>query len=270
MGQAGYAEKMQGITNIATAAAVKSIETFDFASADKMVDLLYKFTTAQWQELEGLFPAISSVIAENASVIERMNTFCGLNMAEAPGWAPSLAWSIPILAALTQWLSTKLMQGQQPKPDPDNPTAQSMQMMMVTMPLFSAFICITMPAGLGIYWIATSVVQIIQQLLVNSYMDKIDIDEMVKKNLEKVNKQRAKQGLPPAKITQNATASLKSIKEEEEREKAAEEIRREKTAKQIEESKRFYNETAKPGSLAAKAAMVQKYNEAHEKRGKNK
>ena len=87
MGQAGYAEKMQGITNIATAAAVKSIETFDFASADKMVDLLYKFTTAQWQELEGLFPAISSVIAENASVIERMNTFCGLNMAEAPGWA---------------------------------------------------------------------------------------------------------------------------------------------------------------------------------------
>ena len=270
MGQAGYAEKMQGITNIATAAAVKSIETFDFANADKMVDLLYKFTTAQWQELEGLFPAISSVIAENASVIERMNTFCGLNMAEAPGWAPSLAWSIPILAALTQWLSTKLMQGQQPKPDPDNPTAQSMQMMMVTMPLFSAFICITMPAGLGIYWIATSVVQIIQQLLVNSYMDKIDIDEMVKKNLEKVNKKRAKQGLPPAKITQNATASLKSIKEEEEREKAAEEIRREKTAKQIEESKRFYNETAKPGSLAAKAAMVQKYNEAHEKRGKNK
>lgn len=100
MGQAGYAEKMQGITNIATAAAVKSIETFDFASADKMVDLLYKFTTAQWQELEGLFPAISSVIAENASVIERMNTFCGLNMAEAPGWAPSLAWSIPILQPL--------------------------------------------------------------------------------------------------------------------------------------------------------------------------
>lgn len=30
---------------------------------------------------------------------------------------------------------------------------------------------------------------------------------------------------------------------------AAEEIRREKTAKQIEESKRFYNETAKPAAL---------------------
>ena len=51
--------------------------------------MLYKFTTAQWQELEGLFPAISSVIAENASVIERMNTFCGLNMAGPLSAPPS-------------------------------------------------------------------------------------------------------------------------------------------------------------------------------------
>ena len=101
-------------------------------------------------------------------------------------------------------------------------------------------------------------------------MDKIDIDEMVKKNLEKVNKKRAKQGLPPAKITQNATASLKSIKEEEEREKGCGGDPPGKDCKADRGIKRFYNETAKPGSLAAKAAMVQKYNEAHEKRGKNK
>lgn len=100
MGQAGYAEKMQGITNIATAAAVKSIVTFDFASADKMVDLLYKFTTAQWQELGGTVPGYFQCDRGKHGVIERMNTFCGLNMAEAPGWAPSLAWSIPILQPL--------------------------------------------------------------------------------------------------------------------------------------------------------------------------
>ena len=270
MGQAGYAEKLQEITNFLTAAGVKSVESFDFTNADRLVDVLYKFTTAQWQELEALFPAISGVITENAATIERMNTFLGLNMAEAPGWMPSFAWIIPILAAASQWLSAKLMSGNQPKADPDNPTAQSMQTMMTIMPLFSAFICITMPAGLGIYWIATSVVQIIQQMLVNSYMDKVDIDEMVKKNLEKVNKKRAKQGLPPAKITQNATASLKSLKDEEEKAKAADELKKEKIARQIEESSKYYNADAKPGSLAAKAAMVQKYNEAHEKRGKNK
>lgn len=270
MGQADYAQKLQEITNIATACGGK-LDKFDFTSANRLVDMLYKFSTSQWAELESLFPAISGVISENAAVVEKMNTFLGLNMAEAPGWVPSLAWIIPILAAVSQWISTKLMSANQPSSsssDEENPMAQSMKTMTTTMPLFSAFICITMPAGLGIYWIATSVVTIIQQLAVNAYMDKVNIDDMIAKNLEKVNKKRAKQGLPPAKVTQNATASLKAIKAEEEKEKAAEEVKKEKIAKQIEESSKYYNTNEKPGSLASKAAMVQKYNEAHDKRNK--
>lgn len=267
MGQADYAQKLQEITNIATACGGK-LDKFDFTNANRLVDMLYKFSTAQWGELQALFPAISDVIGQNAAVVERMNTFLGLNMAEAPGWVPSFAWIIPILAAVSQWFSTKLMSGNQPSTsaDAENPMAQSMKTMTTTMPLFSAFICITMPAGLGIYWIATSVVTIIQQLIVNAYMDKVNIDDMIAKNLEKVNKKRAKQGLPPAKVTQNATASLKAIKAEEEKEKVAEEVKKEKIAKQIEESSKYYNTNAKPGSLASKAAMVQKYNEAHDKR----
>ena len=267
MGQADYAQKLQEITNIATACCGK-LDKFDFTNANRLVDMLYKFSTSQWGELQALFPAISDVIGQNAAVVERMNTFLGLNMAEAPGWVPSFAWIIPVLAAVSQWFSTKLMSGNQPSTsaDAENPMAQSMKTMTTTMPLFSAFICITMPAGLGIYWIATSVVTIIQQLIVNAYMDKVNIDDMIAKNLEKVNKKRAKQGLPPAKVTQNATASLKAIKAEEEKEKAAEEVKKEKIAKQIEESSKYYNTNAKPGSLASKAAMVQKYNEAHDKR----
>ena len=267
MGQADYAQKLQEITNIATACGGK-LDKFDFTNANRLVDMLYKFSTSQWGELQALFPAISDVIGQNAAVVERMNTFLGLNMAEAPGWVPSFAWIIPVLAAVSQWCSTKLMSGNQPSTsaDAENPMAQSMKTMTTTMPLFSAFICITMPAGLGIYWIATSVVTIIQQLIVNAYMDKVNIDDMIAKNLEKVNKKRAKQGLPPAKVTQNATASLKAIKAEEEKEKAAEEVKKEKIAKQIEESSKYYNTNAKPGSLASKAAMVQKYNEAHDKR----
>lgn len=267
MGQADYAQKLQEITNIATACGGK-LDKFDFTNANRLVDMLYKFSTAQWGELQALFPAISDAIGQNAAVVERMNTFLGLNMAEAPGWVPSFAWIIPVLAAVSQWFSTKLMSGNQPSTsaDAENPMAQSMKTMTTTMPLFSAFICITMPAGLGIYWIATSVVTIIQQLIVNAYMDKVNIDDMIAKNLEKVNKKRAKQGLPPAKVTQNATASLKAIKAEEEKEKAAEEVKKEKIAKQIEESSKYYNTNAKPGSLASKAAMVQKYNEAHDKR----
>ncbi len=271
MAQEGYAETLATITNITKATAGVAIEKYDFASADKLVDMLYKFSVSQWTELQAAFPAISSMIAENATAIEEMNSFLGLNLANAPGWMPSIAWAIPILAALSQWISVKIMQGSQTQVDPENATAQSMQMMNTMMPLFSAFICVTMPIGLGVYWIATSVVQIIQQLFVNAYMEKVDIDEMVKKNIEKINKKRAKQGLPPTKVGNNATVDLKTIKAESERLKVADEKKKEAIAKQIEESKKLYNTDAKPGSLAAKAGMVQKYNEAHEKRGnKNK
>ena len=96
MGQADYAQKLQEITNIATACGGK-LDKFDFTNANRLVDMLYKFSTAQWGELQALFPTISDVIGQNAAVVERMNTFLGLNMAEAPGWVPSFAWIIPVL-----------------------------------------------------------------------------------------------------------------------------------------------------------------------------
>ncbi len=96
MGQADYAQKLQEITNIATACGGK-LDKFDFTNANRLVDMLYKFSTSQWGELQALFPAISDVIGQNAAVVERMNTFLGLNMAEAPGWVPSFAWIIRFL-----------------------------------------------------------------------------------------------------------------------------------------------------------------------------
>ncbi|MBQ7795287.1 MAG: membrane protein insertase YidC [Lachnospiraceae bacterium] len=271
MAQGGYVEKITTITDITKALNNVAVEKYDFTSADKLVDMLYNFSATQWAELEAAFPAISTTIAENAEAIADMNYFFGLNVAEAPGWMPSLAWIIPILAGLSQFISVKILQGkQQQKADPDNAAAQSMQTMNNTMPLMSAFFCITMPIGLGIYWIASSVVQIIQQLAINAYMEKIDIDEMVKKNIEKVNKKRAKQGLPPTKVSSVST-TLEEARAAQEKEKQAEEAKKERIAKQIEASKKIYNNDPNPDSLASKAAMVQKYNEAHEKRSnKNK
>ena len=271
MAQGGYVEKITTITDITKALNNVAVEKYDFTSADKLVDMLYNFSATQWAELEAAFPAISTTIAENAEAIADMNYFFGLNVAEAPGWMPSLAWIIPILAGLSQFISVKILQGkQQQKADPDNAAAQSMQTMNNTMPLMSAFFCITMPIGLGIYWIASSVVQIIQQLAINAYMEKIDIDEMVKKNIEKVNKKRAKQGLPPTKVSSVST-TLEEARAAQEKEKKAEEAKKERIAKQIEASKKIYNNDTNPDSLASKAAMVQKYNEAHEKRSnKNK
>lgn len=70
--------------------------------------------------------------------------------------------------------------------DPDDPTAASMKMMTLFMPIMSAFIAFSVPAGLGVYWIATAVFQTILQVLVNRHYDKMGVDAIVAKNVERM------------------------------------------------------------------------------------
>ena len=237
------------------------------ALGNKMVDILYKLNPAQWNLLGQAFPGSAQVIADNSATIERMNSFMGINLATNPwqGLVPSLAWLIPIAAGLSQWYSTKLMTANQQTQSDDAPGGQMMKQMNVMMPLMSVFFCFTFPAAVGIYWVASSAFQIIQQIGVNAYLNKIDIDEMVKINIEKANKKRAKKGLPPQKINQNASANLKAYQAKADQEEEQRTEKMEKVKKQVKESSNYYNDNAKPGSLASKANMVAKYNEKHNK-----
>ena len=247
MATGGFVEK---ITPFAEAHAMTKA---DFTQANYVIDLLYKFTDEEWMELIGKFPDLTAVITENMERINHMNNFLGINLAESPG------------------LSTKLMTANQPmmnSGDEENTMASSMKMMNNLMPLMSAFFCITMPAGLGIYWVATSVFMIIQQLILNMYFNRMDIEELIMKNLEKANKKRAKKGLPPQKVSNVAKQTVRNI-ENAEQIKEEQKKRIEQTKNQIKESTEYYNKgVAKPGSLAAKANMVQQYNERTEKKKK--
>lgn len=87
--------------------------------------------------------------------------------------------SIPILAVIGSIAQTKLTQmqsGQNNANDSTNSMARSMNMMM---PMMTAFFTLTLPAGLGIYWIISSIVQIIQQIVLNYYFDKKGEDFVV-------------------------------------------------------------------------------------------
>ncbi|WP_279369247.1 hypothetical protein, partial [Lactococcus formosensis] len=61
------------------------------------------------------------------------------------------AFSIPVLAALTQWINVKLMPQQETNTDNEqqNTMAQSMKTMNMVMPIMSAIFCYTLPAGMG-------------------------------------------------------------------------------------------------------------------------
>lgn len=250
------------------------IEGKDFSQVNTIIDVLYKLQdsgNATWQMLIDKFPEMEELILSTQASINHMNNF-GINIANSP-WniaksalaAGSIlmligAVLVPLLSALTQWLNVKMM----PQPstgdsnDTMNATMKSMNMMM---PLMSAWFCFTLPAGMGLYWIMGAVVRGIQQWAINKHLDKLDLDEVVKKNIEKNNRIREKKGLPPQKINNIARTNVRTIENSGKKNGMTDEER--KAA--MEASTNYYKNSEKAGSLASKAAMVTKYNERTKK-----
>ena len=277
----GY-QTAQAFTDLA-AAQKMPIDKFDYTNINTVIDLLYKFTGQQWDALVTSFASVGQAVTDTGvrvvDAVLIMQTFFGLNIAYTPFQVimnyfnkvdgttlltAIAALCIPLFAGLSQWYSTKLMTANQPQQSEDAPGANMMKSMNVTMPLMSVFFCFSFASGIGLYWVAQSVFTIIQQVGINSYLNKVDIDDLVQKNIEKTNKKRAKKGLPPTKVG-NVDEMLKKIEAKEEKAEQAQMAKIAKTKSIVEESTKYYNDNAKPGSLAAKANMVSKYNEKHEK-----
>ena len=231
------------------------------------IDVLNMASTSEWMSLKTEFPAIADTVQSTYDTLSKYNNFLGLNIGDSPSYIVGEALKtgsyglvigaimVPLLAALTQYLNVKLMPQQENKSGSGSETAdammQSMKTMNMMMPLMSAFFCFTFPTGMGIYWIAGSVVRSIQQVIVNRHIDKIDFDEVVRKNMEKAEEERKndKRNMNASKLNNAAHMSTKNISQKE------------KDA-MIEKAR---NSTAKKGSLAAKANMVRDYNERNSK-----
>lgn len=239
--------------------AIKGISVSASTGRATLIDKIYNLSPEKWSEVQNAF---SSVDFENAyDQIHGYNNLFGISLTQAPGWRLSWALIIPILAGLTQWLSVKLMENKNnvnvgSQNDQQAGMASSMKVMNTIMPILSAVFCVSFASCIGLYWIASSVVQIVVQLVINKKMNDKDVDEIVKENIEKANIKRAKKGLPPVKISNVTSKYVEQVHKMEAREN-----RKEERDKEIKESTSYYNTSAKPGSLAAKANMVKMFNE---------
>lgn len=239
--------------------AINGISVSASTGRATLIDKIYNLSPEKWSEVQNAF---SSVDFGNAfDQIHGYNNLFGISLTQAPGWRLSWALIIPILAGLTQWLSVKLMENKNnvnvgSQNDQQAGMASSMKVMNTIMPILSAVFCVSFASCIGLYWIASSVVQIVVQLIINKKMNNKDVDEIVKENIEKANIKRAKKGLPPVKISNVTSKYVEQVHKMEAREN-----RKEERDKEIKESTSYYNTSAKPGSLAAKANMVKMFNE---------
>ncbi len=242
-------------------------------NADSIVDFLYALSPSQWKSLQDIsqFSGFSDQISKTASEIQKMQTFGVLNIADQPlSYIKTgsliliiAALAIPLLSWATQMLNLKLMPQAAPSGNNDNNAmASSMKTMNTVMPLMSAFFCFTFPVGLGIYWIASAVVRSIQQLLINRHLNKMNIDDLVNENMKKMEAKRAKEGLPPQKITNQAHQSARNINKIDKGMSGSDEASR---AKKVEEAYKNASH-AKAGSITAKANLVRDYEERNKKK----
>ena len=214
-------------------------------------------------------------------LIDIYNNFLGLNIGDSPmtlirsGWAVGAygivigAVLIPVLSALTQWINVKLM------PQPSNNSnnngdtasnmASSMKMMNTIMPLFSAWICFSLPSGLGLYWVAGSVVRSIQQVVINKHIDKMDFDEIIRKNSSKSAKKIEKMKQNQEMFNSYANMKTKNIQKSNNVStnytNTNKTVDKSSSIKNDSNSSSSNNTNAKPGSLTAKANLVKQYNE---------
>lgn len=222
----------------------------------------------------------SGIVSEAMNHAQDINGFFGINLGQTPMELLGLALLIPVLAGVFQWLSVRVsmanndtLKGNQG--GTADMTASSMKMVNNLMPIMSVVMCFMLQCGIGVYWITGSVFQLLSQLCINAYFKKVGVDEMVKKNLEKVNKKREKKGLPPQKITDNASVSTRSIGQQQKKNSNAKPatVSNKKNAAASYKNKEKTDggdstgmkTKGKPGGIAEKANMVSSYNEKNRK-----
>lgn len=237
------------------------------------IDVLNKFNSADWTALTENFADLKSDIANTVTSLTRYNSFLGLNMANSPSSLFKeamqsktyilviVALIIPVLAAVTQYLNVALM----PQPESQDGNDQmnnTMKSMNVMMPVMSAFFCWSLPNGMGLYWITGAVIRCIQQVVINKQIDKMDIDAMVEKNLEKMKEKEAKEGKKDKnRVSSSTMNTYSSMNTRRMKDKSSTSVSSDSERK-AQQARQTNGKKYKSGSLAAKANMVSNFNDA--------
>ena len=266
-------EKIQavaGYKDILTEVAGSSASLYDFSTANGITTALYKFQNSTWEALIDKMPGVENTARTTLQEVGRLNNFLGIDIGSHP-WellksalaagavvGVILAVIIPILAGLTQFISVKLsqMNTTTSSQDSDNPMMNSMKTMTYTMPLISVVFGFTLPAGLGLYWVASAAVRSVQQLAVNRYLKSKSIEDIIEENRKKAQKKREKKGTSAEEINKMATKSTRNVGTASKSKKEIADPSKEEKIRQAQESAR----NAKPGSLTSKAYLVSRYN----------
>ena len=91
---------------------------------------------------------------------------------------------LPVLSAVSQFLSSKIMNAGQSGAQNEQAAATN-KMMKWFFPLFSLWICASSTAGFALYWVASNLIQMIEQFLLGKWIDHSDKKKQQQNELSK-------------------------------------------------------------------------------------
>lgn len=222
-------------------------------------DIDVKKVDAYWQ-----YAAAADIATYGKGIVENVKSinfnFLGINLGEQPSWKfwTMRSWSeiggllIPIVSGglnyLAMFISQKtndtVITDDAGNKDAASATAQTGKAMTFMMPLVSVVFGYIMPLGLSIYWIAQSILGIVQDYFLTKHYRKIyDAEDEIKRqkaaalaeeNAEKERIRAAKRAANPDGITENTSKKKQQLRDRQERDAAAKEYEAKKRAEKGE------------------------------------
>jgi len=140
-------------------------------------------------------PFIISAVQENPSAFAELGSdvvaqiqgldlnFLGINLGATPTWAFNLLLLIPVLSFASSMLMTVI--STRNMNTGDNPSAGGMMATLYMMPFLSAWICFSVPAGVGMYWTVSNILSIFQSLVLNKFYNPKEMAEKARIESEK-------------------------------------------------------------------------------------
>ena len=122
-----------------------------------------------FEALEQHLTMFSPEDIEKIEFFSRGFKFLGLDLLASPKGAgfASMLWIIPVLALLSYWAQTFIMQKLQPQNQQNQQGC--MKLMLYGMPLLSAYWAFIMPGAVGFYWIISAIVGLGQSVLQHKF-----------------------------------------------------------------------------------------------------
>ncbi len=224
MGTAGYQNTFQAFFDEIKSSYIMRTVSLNFESDstafNSIIDVLYKCNDTNWAAVSKLFPDLSTLFTSTQTTIDELNRFLGVSIVYSPRYIITNAFSegkflliliailIPIISAATQFLNIRLMP--QPAVDNGNGMGGQMKMMNYMMPIYSLVLVFFLPVGVGLYWIMGALIRCVQQVYFNHRLDKMDMDAMIKANMEKA-EQKAKQQMQKSGVSSSVIQSAGKI-----------------------------------------------------------